>query len=63
MKRLGMYTGKIYDEDYDRSKIKECCVLLSDEYAENEAYISLLKAKNALRCNACTTKDCIFDNE
>ena len=39
MKRLGKYTGNIYDENFDTSKINECCLLIKDEDAENKEYI------------------------
>lgn len=34
MKRMGKYTGKIYNEDTDFSKIKECCLVLNNHITE-----------------------------
>lgn len=31
MKRIGFFTGKIYDENHDVSKIGECCLMFSED--------------------------------
>ena len=40
MKRLGLFTGKIYtQEDFDNDKIHECCVCLTDSEAADTEYV------------------------
>ena len=53
MKRLGKFSGKIYDESYDIDLIEECCLLISDEQAENEEFIRSQRVKNLLICAQC----------
>ena len=53
MKRLGKYTGKIYDEDYDFSNCPECCLCLTKEQEKDEQYISNMRVKNTIDCATC----------
>ena len=53
MKRLGKYTGKIYEDDYNFELCPECCVCISDDDAKNENYISERHNKDLLGCISC----------
>ena len=53
MKRLGFFTGKIYDETIDTASIKECCLYLTKDNENNEEYIAERKADNKQRCMSC----------
>lgn len=53
MKRLGKFTGEIYPDDYDFSNAQECCVLISDEDAENKEYLEERRAKDLIECLSC----------
>lgn len=53
MKRLGHFSGKIYDENYDTNLIEECCLLIPDELAEDEEYLHSKHAKHLLICVQC----------
>ena len=56
MKRLGKYSGRIYDEEYDTTKIKECCQIITDEQAEDKDWINerhLNHLKTCITCNGC----------
>lgn len=56
MKRLGIFTGRVYDEHYDLNKIKECCREISDETANNPnlvRFIYLTKHENCEGCFGC----------
>ena len=48
MKRLGKFTGKIYDDDFDFSKCLECCVCISPEQANDEKFIADRHTKDLL---------------
>ena len=59
MKRVGIYTGKIYsDEDYNSDVIKECAICVDPALPENES-IEQTKTRAQLRrvMMACG-KDC-----
>ena len=52
MKRQGFYSGKIYDEDYPKDRITECCKVISDDEdipEKNSVRAVLLRS----RCNGC----------
>lgn len=51
MKRLGMYTGHIYDESDELPE--ECCMCITDEEANDEAYIRRHIAINFIGCRTC----------
>lgn len=57
MKRLGKFTGRIYDDNYDFSNCPECCLMVPDRISENEEefqkYISEVMTKNRIDCAAC----------
>lgn len=53
MKRLGKFTGQVYDENYDFSKCPECCVCISDEQAEDEQFIQNQHMKDLIDCLGC----------
>lgn len=53
MKRLGRYTKKIYDEGADLSRIRECCILLTDEQAQDEKYVNDHHVKDLMDCIRC----------
>lgn len=40
MKRLGKFTEKVYDENYDFSNCLECCICISEEQSKDEKYIA-----------------------
>ena len=54
MKRLGKYSGKIYDENYDISQCKECCNVITDEQANDERFLNKKRAENLFDCLCCT---------
>jgi hypothetical protein len=57
MKRLGIFTGRIYDEeDFWADCIKECCRVLKDEEAEDISVITSVYTRehiNCIGCNGC----------
>lgn len=53
MKRLGKFTGKVYDENYDFSNCPECCVCISEEQFQDEKYIADHHVKDLLDCLKC----------
>lgn len=53
MKRLGKFTGKVYDENYDFSQCPECCTQISDELAQDEEAIGKHHVNDLLSCIGC----------
>lgn len=56
MKRLGKFTGTIYDEDYDFSQYPECCHCITDEEAKDEEFIidaHMNDLKDCVMCFGC----------
>ena len=56
MKRLGKFTGKVYEEVYDFSKCHECCRQISDEQATDDDLVRNLHfedLKDCIRCFGC----------
>lgn len=53
MKRLGKFTGKVYDENYNFSNCPECCVCISEEQSKDEKYIADHHAKDLFDCLKC----------
>lgn len=51
--RLGKFTGKIYDEDYDFSQCPECCLCLSEEQARDEKFLAEKRMQNMISCIGC----------
>lgn len=55
MKRLGLYSGRIYtQEDVDNYRIRECCLVLRDVEAENEQYVTEQYIKRHVDCSGCS---------
>lgn len=53
MPRLGKFTGKIYQEDYDFSNCPECCVCITDEEVKDDTFISAHHVKDLMDCVKC----------
>ena len=55
MKRIGIFSGKIYSqEDYDNDDIHECClVLTSEEEKYTEDQMTELHIKLMQKCDGC----------
>lgn len=53
MTRLGMFTKTIYPDGYDTSKIRECCVVIPDDKADDESYINSKSMEASLQCVTC----------
>ena len=54
MKRVGFFTGKIYDETTNPNNIKECCrVMYDDNKLEDENYLSDLRKELKEKCKNC----------
>lgn len=53
MKRLGLFTGKIYEDGYDAALIEECCLCLSDKQAEDAAFVEQMRTKSSEKCARC----------
>jgi len=57
MYRIGMFTGNVYSqEDYDKDKIRECCICMSPSLKYDEAYRQAKEyqeAKNITECMKC----------
>lgn len=50
MKRLGKFTGKVYDEN---EKPTECCTVMTHEQANDENWQMMKHALDTLDCNGC----------
>ena len=57
MKRIGRFTNTVYNEDYDTSKITECCTLVEDKDVEEQTCLATnMKRKlECLQCMGCPT--------
>lgn len=54
MKRLGKFTGKIYnEEDFITHKINECCLLITKEESNNEKFIKDTYERLHKDCDGC----------
>lgn len=53
MKRLGKFTKTIYGDDCDFSQAPECCTIISDEQANNKAFIDAHHLKDLMDCVRC----------
>lgn len=53
MRRIGKFTGVIYDEDYDFSLCQECCICVSEKDINDVDYIRDLKIRNQIDCIMC----------
>lgn len=52
MKRLGKYSGRIYEEN-EAPSMKECGVIITDEQANDDKYIKSHHAKDLVDCLGC----------
>lgn len=52
MKRLGKYTGNIYEES-EIASMQECGVQISDQQAQDEEWVKTHHAKDLARCIMC----------
>lgn len=50
MKRLGMYTGTIYE---DGAFPEECCLQITDEQANDKEYLRIKQTVNGINCRKC----------
>lgn len=53
MKRLGKFTGQVYDENFDTSNIKECCTLITDVEANDDDFIDRHHVSDLMDCVIC----------
>lgn len=53
MRRVGNFTGKIYDADYDFAHCPECCTMISEDQLSNEGFLQNLRQNNILKCLSC----------
>ena len=53
MMKLGMFTGKVYPKEYDVSKIKECCMKIPDNKANDEGYVNQTRLHTLPQCIVC----------
>lgn len=53
MRRLGKFTGKVYDENYDFSNCPECCVLITEAQANDEQFVSEHHLTDLMDCISC----------
>ena len=51
MKRLGFFSGNVYD--YAERDTEECCMLISEDQANDENYIKKKHYVLKLECNGC----------
>lgn len=54
MKRLGIFTGRIYNQDdFEAGCIRECCRVITDEEAESIPVVMAVYAQEHLHCVGC----------
>lgn len=53
MKRLGLFTGRIYEEGCDVNNIEECCVLVSDEQIVDKIFVEKKRQEHCCGCHGC----------
>ncbi len=53
MKGLGMFSGRVYHDDESRLNAKECCHVITDEQADDEAWIAKQHAIDIMECINC----------
>jgi len=53
MKRLGHFSGKIYEDNVDVKTIEECCTVIPKEKENDEAYLDLLQSRERIMCMMC----------
>ena len=52
MKRLGLFSGKIYNEDEVKT-MNECGLCMTDEQAHNTEFIEKMRDENLDKCINC----------
>jgi hypothetical protein len=52
MKRLGLFSGKIYEEDEVKG-MNECGLCITDEQEHNTEFIEKTKVENLVKCGGC----------
>ena len=50
MKRLGKYTGKIYDNNEEAKYAGECCTIITDVQANDDKFIENHHRKDLMNC-------------
>lgn len=55
MKRLGKFSGKIYDDQYKTEDIKECCQIITDEQSKDEEWLKERHTEHLIHCVGCYT--------
>ena len=54
MKRLGKFTGQVYDQaDFENGKIHECATLITDDQANDEKFIEEHHLTDLMACVKC----------
>lgn len=53
MKLQGFFSGNLYEEDYPRSDINECCMQLSDDKCEDEEQNKIRSEILKQHCEGC----------
>lgn len=56
MKGLGMFSGTIYPDDETRLNAQECCHVITDEQADDKAWIAnqhIADIQDCIRCMGC----------
>lgn len=53
MRRIGKFTGTLYDENYDFSLCTECCSCVSERDINDVDYMHELKIRNLISCLTC----------
>jgi hypothetical protein len=53
MKRLGLFTGKTYDDNIDTSTIKECCYMIPKDKENDKEYLQKYFMKETQKCKTC----------
>lgn len=53
MKRIGIFTGKVYEGNFNINEITECCKMVSDETASNSNLVKFIHLTEKQRCEGC----------
>ena len=53
MTRLGKFTGTVYPDGYNTSKIQECCTQIPDDKAGDDQFIDDHHIKDLMDCMRC----------
>ena len=52
MKDIGIYSGKVYDEN-EKSSMNECGVCVNDETAQSDVLVQIIHFTHNRKCNQC----------